>query len=157
MNFDAVWERIKLHTELKTFIDLAQAVNVLQSAISKRKKGGIFPAEWIFILAKNYNISADFLAWGVQPLMLSPSIGDIGEGPTKRSGEPKPAPGNIDEELLKEAIQAVEEYLAEIKGTLTPEKKAELIMLLCQWHLKEAPESKKINKATVISLVRLAA
>lgn len=62
----------------------------------------------------------------------------------------------IDKELIKEALQAVEEYLQEVKGTLPPSKKAELVMLLCEWHLKEAPESKKINKATVIRLVRLA-
>lgn len=67
-------------------------------------------------------------------------------------------PGNtIDKALIKEALQAVEEYLQEVKGTLPPEKKVELVMLLCEMHMKDAPESRKINKATVIRLVKLAA
>ncbi len=63
----------------------------------------------------------------------------------------------IDKEFIKEALLAVEEYLQEVKGTLPPDKKAELVMLLCELLMKESPENRKINKATVISLVRLAA
>lgn len=69
MDFDTVWERIKSNTDLRTFIDLATAVNVQQSAISKRRKRGLgeFPAEWIFILADKYGLTADFFAYGRYP------------------------------------------------------------------------------------------
>ncbi|HEY6872918.1 MAG TPA: helix-turn-helix transcriptional regulator [Geobacteraceae bacterium] len=64
----------------------------------------------------------------------------------------KPQPGSIGEDLLKAAIEAVEEYLQEVKGTLPPDKKAELILLICKLHAGKS----KVEKATVISLVKLA-
>ena len=59
----------------------------------------------------------------------------------------------IDEELLKSAIQAVEEYLQEMKGTLPPDKKSELVLLICKLHAGKTT----VEKATVLSLVKLAA
>ncbi len=67
MKFDAVWERIKEATGLKNFVDLASEVSVQQSAISKRRKRGEFPAEWVFILSKKYKFSSDWAWFGAKP------------------------------------------------------------------------------------------
>jgi transcriptional regulator with XRE-family HTH domain len=136
-------DRLKIIMGSVSGREFAAKLGKSSTTVNQYLKGRTPPADFIVLVCERYQIEHKWLL--------------TGEGPMKRGEEPKAAPGVIDEELLKEAIQAVEEYLEEIKGTLTPEKKAELVMLLCQWHLKEAPESRKINRATVISLVRLAA
>jgi len=96
------------------------------------------------VLTNELGISVDWMfGWHDVPMMRK-----------NASHSPENA---INKELIKEALQAVEEYLQEVKRALPPDKKAELVMLLCDYHMKEAPENRKINKATVISLVKLAA
>jgi len=99
-------------------------------------------ADWslMVLLSNELGINPVWMIDGGSPMLKK----DVSTGET------------IDKELIKEALQAVEEYLQEVKGTLLPDKKAELVMLLCEYHMKEAPGNRKINKATVISLVRLA-
>lgn len=63
--------------------------------------------------------------------------------------------GSIDSELLEAVIEAVEEYLEEVKGFLPSKKKAQLIVAL--YDLFFAKEERKVDKATVIQLVKLAA
>jgi len=71
MSFDDVWERIKEVTGLETFIDLAAAVEVQQSAVSKRRKRGEFPAEWLLSLAQKYGFSSDWAWTGEGPMKMA--------------------------------------------------------------------------------------
>ncbi|MFZ5775073.1 MAG: helix-turn-helix domain-containing protein [Thermodesulfobacteriota bacterium] len=77
MNFDEVWGRIRKATDLTSFTELAAAVGVQQSAVSKVRKKGEFPPGWIFSLATRYGLTSDWVARG--------------EGPMRR-GETAPAP-----------------------------------------------------------------
>lgn len=93
MDFDTVWERIKNNSDIRTFIDLAAAVNVQQSAISKKKKSGRFPAEWIFILANKYNLTSDFLAFGGSPQYRDGAgLRDLSAQSHKQDTEPRLLP-----------------------------------------------------------------
>lgn len=106
------------------------------------------------------NMEADFSIMNVLTNELGISVDWMfgwQDVPMMRKDTAHSMENTIGKDLIKEALQAVEEYLQEAKGTLPPDKKAELIMLLCEWHLKATPENKKINKATVIRLVKLAA
>lgn len=62
---------------------------------------------------------------------------------------------DIDEDLLAAVVEAVEEYLDQINGHLPPAKMGQLVAAL--YKLFSAEEEKKVDKATVISLVKLAA
>lgn len=76
-----------------------------------------------------------------------------GEGDMRRGkGEAAAAP--LDEELLEAVVEAVEEYLDQVKGRLKPDKKAKLVAAL--YDMYYADEEKAVDKATVIRLVKLA-
>lgn len=60
----------------------------------------------------------------------------------------------LDEELLEAVLEAVEEYLDQVKGRLKPDKKAKLVAALYDMVCGE--EEKAVDKATVIRLVKLA-
>jgi transcriptional regulator with XRE-family HTH domain len=92
-------------------------------------------------------------------LQIRPSINPewilTGEGPMERTADPKPAnsakPVNLS--LLKDVIAAVEDHLASKGLKLVSEKKAELITVLYDMFA----EKNKVDKAVVLSLVKLAA
>lgn len=77
-----------------------------------------------------------------------------GEGEMKRGkgGQTPAAP--LDEELLEAVVEAVEEYLDQVKGRLKPDKKAKLVTALYDMYYEE--KEKTVDKATVIRLVKLA-
>lgn len=76
-----------------------------------------------------------------------------GEGPMKRGDTSGTSPP-LDEELLQAVLEAVEEYLDQVKGRLKPAKKAQLVAALYDIFCGE--EEKAVDKATVIRLVKLA-
>jgi len=87
---------------------------------------------------------------------ISPAWLLTGEEPMKR-GKPSTvsASASLDEQLLVGIIEAVDEYLDQVKGRLAPAKKAQLVATL--YEMFSAGEVKKVDKATVIRLVKLAA
>jgi transcriptional regulator with XRE-family HTH domain len=76
-----------------------------------------------------------------------------GEGEMRRGAAAQPGP--VDKELLLSIMKAVDEYLEEIVGRLTREKKNLLIVTLYELCVEEG--TKSVEKAKVISLFKLAA
>ena len=79
-----------------------------------------------------------------------------GEGPMERGADPQQStPTAFKRSLLKDVVEAVEEHLDSRDLELVPDKKAELITVLYEMFAEK--EEKKIDKAVVLSLVKLAA
>lgn len=79
-----------------------------------------------------------------------------GEGPMERCVDQQQAvPAAFKRSLLKDVVEAVEEHLNSRDLELAPDKKAELIALLYEMFAEK--EEKKVDKAVVLSLVKLAA
>jgi len=135
--FDIVWERICKLTGWKKYGQLAEFLGIKPSSVAGAKQRGFISLEWVFKVAQDYNASTDWLA--------------TGEGPMKRG---EAAGQTVDEPLMESIIEAVEDYLAQVKGILAPTKKAQLVTTL--YVMFSADEEKKVDKATVIRLVRLA-
>ena len=74
-----------------------------------------------------------------------------GEGTMRREAANEP----LDEELLQAVLEAVEQSLSETGLELRPNKKAQLIKALYEMVSEE--EDRKVDKATVIRLFKLAA
>lgn len=59
----------------------------------------------------------------------------------------------LDKELVRVVIEAVEEGLGDLQLELKPDKKAQLVITLCEMFEDE----KKVDKPTLLRLIRLAA
>lgn len=76
-----------------------------------------------------------------------------GEGEIRR-GKGAVVDAALDEDLLEAVLEAVEEYLDHVDGSLKPAKKAKLVAALYDMFFAE--EDKTVDKATVLRLVKLA-
>ncbi|MCI5142335.1 MAG: hypothetical protein D3909_11590 [Candidatus Electrothrix sp. ATG1] len=63
-NFAAAWERIKKETNIGNFNKLGEVIGKTQPSISARKKAGDFPIEWAYLVAKEYNLSTEWILTG---------------------------------------------------------------------------------------------
>jgi hypothetical protein len=63
-NFAAAWQRIKSGTNISNFNELSEVVGKTQPSISARKKAGDFPIEWAYLVAKEYNLSTEWILTG---------------------------------------------------------------------------------------------
>ncbi|WP_339136286.1 MAG: helix-turn-helix domain-containing protein [Candidatus Electrothrix sp. GW3-4] len=63
-NFLAAWGRIKKETSISNFNRLAEVIGKTQPSISARKKAGDFPIEWAYLVAKEYNLSTEWILTG---------------------------------------------------------------------------------------------
>jgi len=63
-NFAAAWGRIKDETNISNFNELSEVVGKTQPSISARKKAGDFPIEWAYLVAKEYNLSTEWILTG---------------------------------------------------------------------------------------------
>ncbi|MGE4402900.1 MAG: helix-turn-helix domain-containing protein [Desulfobulbus sp.] len=69
--FSEIWERVKEHTELKTFIQLADMVGTTHQYVSRKKSKNEFPANWAFLIANKYGISTDWIMTGNGKIRLN--------------------------------------------------------------------------------------
>lgn len=69
-NFDEVFDRIKLATNTKTQVELAEVLGIRQSSISDAKKRDSVPAEWYMKLFEKFGLSPDWLKKAVGPVYL---------------------------------------------------------------------------------------
>jgi len=63
----------------------------------------------------------------------------------------------LDEQLMSDAICEMEKACREMNYQLIPEKKAELILFLYNWYLIQTPSGTKIDKTTVMRLIKMQA
>lgn len=69
--FESVWERVKAHTSLGTFVELAEFVGTTQPTVSKNKAKDIFPVEWAYKIAQEHKLFTDWLMTGKGPRSLA--------------------------------------------------------------------------------------
>ena len=67
-DFDEIWLRIRHATDLKTLKNLAALVDTSPQNVSNKRKGGKFPAEWGYLVCKEYGLNIEWLMEGIIPL-----------------------------------------------------------------------------------------
>ncbi len=125
--------------------DLGLLLGVGITAISDYETGNTSPSpESLAKIAELGKVSLDWLITGRE---------DKGHGHINDQDPNYKRAGAIDRELLRLVIEGVEQGTKEAQVTLPPEKKAELVLMLCDLYAEE----KQVDMATVLKLIRLAA
>lgn len=70
VNFDEIFERIKLATNTRTQVELAEVLDIRQSSISDAKRRNSVPADWFMKLFEQFGLSPDWLKKGDGPMYL---------------------------------------------------------------------------------------
>lgn len=92
--FDEVFERIKLATNTRTQVELAEVLDIRQSSISDAKRRDSVPSDWYMKLFEKFGLNPDWLKKGVGPMYLrteedgyqpveGPAAGRVFENPAK--------------------------------------------------------------------------
>lgn len=64
-DFFPVWERIRKEAKIKSISQLAKIVGKTQQTVSAKKaQGKEFPIEWAYLVAKECNLSTDWILTG---------------------------------------------------------------------------------------------
>ena len=131
-NFAAAWGRIKNETNISNFNELSEVVGKTQPSISARKKAGDFPIEWAYLVAKEYNLSTEWIL--------------TGEGGKKRAtqsgGKRKYAGTLVEEKQKTELAEPTEKYE---KILPSGEERERFLELLKSWLLElEEGDPKRI-------------
>ena len=70
MGFTEIYERIKLATNCRTQVELAELLNIRQTSISDAKRRDSVPGDWYMKLFERFGLNPDWLKYGVGPLYL---------------------------------------------------------------------------------------
>lgn len=70
MGFTEIYERIKLATNCRTQVELAELLNIRQSSISDAKRRDSVPGDWYMKLFERFGLNPDWLKYGMGPLYL---------------------------------------------------------------------------------------
>lgn len=84
VNFDEIFERIKLATNTKTQMELAEVLDIRQSSISDAKRRNSVPSDWYMKLFENFGLNPDWLKKGMGPMYLRT---DEGYAPVDAPGD----------------------------------------------------------------------
>ena len=68
--FDEIFERIKLATNTRTQVELADVLEIRQSSISDAKRRKSIPADWYMKLFEKFGLNPDWLKWETGPMYL---------------------------------------------------------------------------------------
>lgn len=69
-NFDEVFERIKLSTNTRTQMEIAEVLEIRQSSISDAKRRNSVPADWFMKLFEKFGLNPDWLKKSTGPMYL---------------------------------------------------------------------------------------
>lgn len=91
--FDEIFERVKLATNTRTQVELAEVLDIRQSSISDAKRRNSVPSDWYMKLFEKFGLNPDWLKKGVGPMYLR----------TEEGYEPVdgPAAGHVFEDSAK--------------------------------------------------------
>ena len=70
INFDEIFERIKLATNTRTQVELAEVLDIRQSSISDAKRRNSVPSDWYMKLFEQFGLNPDWLKKGSGPMYL---------------------------------------------------------------------------------------
>ncbi|MDL2316793.1 helix-turn-helix domain-containing protein [Desulfovibrio sp. OttesenSCG-928-A18] len=68
--FDEIFERIKLATNTRTQVELADVLDIRQSSISDAKRRNSVPSDWYMKLFEQFGLNPDWLKKGSGPMYL---------------------------------------------------------------------------------------
>lgn len=136
-------DRLKLIRGTLKQEEFAEKTGCHKSTIGRWERGGHFPD--VEDVNKILEAFPD-----INPTWFITGEGEMMKATTRISSAPA-----LDEKLLETVIDAVEDYLIQVKGNLPPNKKAQLFATL--YEMYSAKADKKVDKSTVIRLVKLAA
>lgn len=68
--FEKIWARIKLETNLKSLQGLANIVKISQPAVSEMKAKGKFPPGWAYLVGKEFGLLTEWIMTGEGPKRL---------------------------------------------------------------------------------------
>ncbi|MBE6442237.1 MAG: helix-turn-helix domain-containing protein [Desulfovibrio sp.] len=77
--FEEIYERIKLATNCRTQVELADVLDIRQSSISDAKRRDSVPGDWYMKLFEKYGLNPDWLKQGVGPMYLRTEQGYVPE------------------------------------------------------------------------------
>ena len=69
-SFEEIFERIKIATNTRTQVDLAEVLDIRQSSISDAKRRNSVPADWYMKLFEKFGLNPDWLKKAVGPMYL---------------------------------------------------------------------------------------
>lgn len=75
--FEEIWERIKIETNLKSLQGLANIIKISQPAVSEMKSKGKFPPGWAYLVGKEFGLLTEWIMTGVGPKTLEELKGDM--------------------------------------------------------------------------------
>jgi hypothetical protein len=64
LDFEDVFRRISEQTDLRTSTNLAEFLGISSASVSKQKTGNTFPASWVILIAKQYNLDLNYIVFG---------------------------------------------------------------------------------------------
>lgn len=70
INFEEIFERIKLATNTRTQVGLAEVLDIRQSSISDAKRRNSVPSDWYMKLFEQFGLNPDWLKKGSGPMYL---------------------------------------------------------------------------------------
>ncbi len=77
--FAEIYERIKLATNSRTQVELAEVLDIRQSSISDAKRRNSVPGDWFMKLFEKFGLNPDWLKQGVGPMYLRTEQGYVPE------------------------------------------------------------------------------
>lgn len=131
-------DRLKIIVGDRSVRSFALELDISPSTVHEYLKGRVPPADFSARVCEHFNVSAEWFLKGE---------GDMHGGAAKGSA------GGLDKELVRVVIEAVEEGLGDLKLELKPDKKAQLVITLCEMF----EEEKQVDKPTLLRLIKLAA
>jgi len=97
--FSETLSRLKTAINAKTDTEFAKKLKLGQSAVSSAKTRGNVPPIWIETIAKEYNISANWLFFGEGPMKRGE---DPGQAQAPQEATPAQAPGGMELDELRQ-------------------------------------------------------
>ncbi|SHN71146.1 helix-turn-helix domain-containing protein [Desulfovibrio litoralis] len=75
--FDEIFERIKLATNTRTQVEIANVLDIRQSSISDAKRRNSVPSDWYMKLFERFGLNPDWLKTGSGPMYLRTAQGYV--------------------------------------------------------------------------------
>lgn len=148
--FETRFHRLKIAAGAKSDTELGKSLGLTQQSIGAARKKKQIPPVWITRICEKHRISADWLLFGEGAMKREGRSIQIAESPAPYG------PTTLNESLLQAVIKEVEEIIVAHPAALAlkPGKKAQLIATL--YELFAEKPGRKVDRSTVMKLVKLA-
>ncbi len=124
-----ILDRLKQGTGARSDTELGHMLGLAQQSVYNARANDKIPDSWIRKAAERFNLSADWLFFGV--------------GKMASNQTPAPATPHIDKGVLRDVIESLEGFLGEVDKDLSPEAKAEVICQLYELIVEEETAAKQ--------------